>query len=109
MRFIHAAREFRPAWGPALHTIALYTSGEPQAMFVREADESVEIASSTSNPYLDYRELERALDEALRWQGQLPGFGHSVYTEGDPRFPVLYELFEELARESHFDARSAGR
>ncbi len=44
---------------------------------------------------------ERALDEALRWQGQLPGFGHSVYPEGDPRFPVLYELFEELADDGH--------
>ena len=32
---------------------------------------------------------ERALDETLRWQHRLPGFGHSVYRGTDPRFTVL--------------------
>jgi citrate synthase len=39
----------------------------------------------------------RALDDTLRWQGTLPGFGHTVYKNGDPRFVVLLELFERLA------------
>ena len=41
--------------------------------------------------------VERAVDEALRWQGHLPGFGHAVYRDGDPRAPVLLECFERLA------------
>jgi citrate synthase len=40
---------------------------------------------------------ERALDDTLRWQGVVPGFGHSVYTQGDVRFGVLLRLFEVLA------------
>ena len=43
------------------------------------------------------RRVERALDDTLRWQGVLPGFGHSVYKNGDARFTVLLELFERLA------------
>ncbi len=37
---------------------------------------------------------DRALNEILRWQGMLPGFGH---TEGDPRAGVLLERFDALA------------
>ncbi len=40
---------------------------------------------------------ERALDDTLRWQGILPGFGHTVYKHGDARFSVLFQLFEQLA------------
>ena len=40
---------------------------------------------------------ERALNDTLRWQGVLPGFGHSVYKRGDARYAVLIGLFEELA------------
>lgn len=43
---------------------------------------------------------EQALDDTLRWQGVLPGFGHSVYKQGDARFTVLLALFEEIARPS---------
>ena len=43
--------------------------------------------------------VEGALDQALRWQGLVPGFGHAVYRDGDPRYPVLAELFEALAPE----------
>ncbi len=39
---------------------------------------------------------ERALDETLRWQHRLPGFGHSVYTGDDPRFTVLRRLVNDL-------------
>jgi citrate synthase len=40
---------------------------------------------------------EQALNDTLRWQGVLPGFGHSVYKRGDARYAVLIDLFEELA------------
>jgi citrate synthase len=40
---------------------------------------------------------ERALDETLRWQGRLPGFGHTVYTERDPRYGVIESMVEQLA------------
>lgn len=41
--------------------------------------------------------VERALDDTLRWQRVLPGFGHTVYKHGDARFSVLLRLFEQLA------------
>ncbi len=34
----------------------------------------------------------RALNDALREQGRLPGFGHAVYKSGDPRFEPLLAL-----------------
>jgi citrate synthase len=39
---------------------------------------------------------ERALDDTLRWQHRLPGFGHTVYTGVDPRFTVLKGLVDDL-------------
>lgn len=47
--------------------------------------------------------VDRALGDALRWQGSLPGFGHVDYAEGDPRFKPLIGFFERLADD---DARS---
>ena len=38
----------------------------------------------------------RALNDTLREQGRLPGFGHSVYKSGDPRFAALLDLAEPL-------------
>ena len=38
-----------------------------------------------------------ALDDALRWQGLAPGFGHFVYEDGDPRFDALLPLVERFA------------
>jgi citrate synthase len=38
----------------------------------------------------------RALNDILREQGRLPGFGHSVYKSGDPRFGALLHLAEPL-------------
>jgi citrate synthase len=38
-----------------------------------------------------------AADKALRWMNVLPGFGHTVYTDGDPRAQPLLDLFEQLA------------
>ncbi len=39
---------------------------------------------------------ERALDETLRWQHRLPGFGHSIYQGDDPRFTVLKAMVDAL-------------
>ncbi len=41
--------------------------------------------------------VERAIDSTLRWQGSLPGFGHPLYSRGDPRFDVLISRIDELA------------
>jgi len=38
-----------------------------------------------------------ALNEALRQQGRLPGFGHAVYTDGDPRVAPMLDSFDRLA------------
>ena len=38
---------------------------------------------------------ERALDDTLRWQHRLPGFGHAVYRGDDPRFTVLKGLVDD--------------
>jgi citrate synthase len=45
--------------------------------------------------------VARALDDVLREHGRLPGFGHSVYKSGDPRFDALLALAEPLLREEH--------
>jgi len=37
-----------------------------------------------------------ALDDALKWQGLAPGFGHMLY-DADPRFDVLWSFVERLA------------
>ncbi len=38
----------------------------------------------------------RALNDVLREQGRLPGFGHTVYKSGDPRFDALLAQAEPL-------------
>jgi citrate synthase len=40
---------------------------------------------------------DRAIDDALRWQRLLPGFGHPVYRSGDPRLAVVLERVAEMA------------
>jgi citrate synthase len=40
--------------------------------------------------------VARALNDILRERGRLPGFGHTVYTHGDPRFDALLALAEPL-------------
>jgi len=41
--------------------------------------------------------VDRALNDALRWQQQLPGFGHAVYRGEDPRAAVLLQAVDEVA------------
>jgi citrate synthase len=40
---------------------------------------------------------EEAIEQSLRWQDQVPGFGHLVYDSGDPRCCVLLEEAEKVA------------
>ena len=73
MRFIHAVREFNQERGTSLHTIALFTDPDRDAMFVREADETVSLGPAhftdertgqAKSTYVDYDRLERALRAA---------------------------------------------
>jgi citrate synthase len=41
-----------------------------------------------------------ALDDALRWQGLVPGFGHGAYPQGDPRCAALLDPVLALAGDS---------
>jgi len=43
--------------------------------------------------------VPRALNDVLREQGKLPGFGHAVYKSGDARFDALRALAEPLLSE----------
>ncbi|MBJ8348969.1 biotin carboxylase N-terminal domain-containing protein, partial [Antrihabitans sp. YC2-6] len=62
VRLIRAVRELNAEHNQGIRTIALHTEAERRAMFVRQADESVTLrATGTGSPYLDHKELERAL------------------------------------------------
>ncbi|NND75098.1 MAG: ATP-grasp domain-containing protein [Ilumatobacter sp.] len=65
MRLINAVRELRYEQGVDLRTIALHTTAERTAMFVRDADEAVCIDAGrppdAGSPYLDLGALEQAL------------------------------------------------
>jgi acetyl/propionyl-CoA carboxylase alpha subunit/acetyl-CoA carboxylase carboxyltransferase component len=70
VRLIRAVRELNLEHGWGVRTIALHTEVERSAMFVRDADEAVLIGGE--RPYLDHRELERALrasDADAAWVG----------------------------------------
>jgi citrate synthase len=41
----------------------------------------------------------RALNDVLRWHNRLPGFGHMIYRERDPRFDALWALAAPLLSE----------
>jgi citrate synthase len=45
----------------------------------------------------EHHGVEQALDDTLRWQRVLPGFGHPVYKNGDARFEALLTLFNQMA------------
>ncbi len=42
--------------------------------------------------------VPRAVNDQLQEHAALPGFGHTVYTNGDPRFRPLLELAEDALR-----------
>jgi acetyl/propionyl-CoA carboxylase alpha subunit/acetyl-CoA carboxylase carboxyltransferase component len=93
MRFIHAAREFNHEHGTALRTIALFTDPDRNAMFVREADETVCLGSANTldlntgqfkSRYTDYESLARALT-SVRAEAVWVGWGfvaeHAAFAE----------------------------
>ncbi len=85
MRLIHAVREINAAGAGPIQTVALHTTGEANAMFVREADLSYDLGPASARPYLDLAVLEKALLETgadAAW----PGWG---FVAEDPSFVDL--------------------
>jgi len=86
VRLIRAVRELNLELGSGIRTIALHTEAERGAMFVREADEAVVIASDGDpGPYLDHGELERALRDSAA-DAAWVGWG---FVAEDPAFAEL--------------------
>src|SRR3978361_665981 len=87
MRPPPAVRELSAAGGPDdyVQTVALHTSGEANAMFVREADLSYDLGPAASRPYVDLAVLERALLETGA-DAVWPGWG---FVAEDPAFVDL--------------------
>ena len=85
MRLIHAVREINAAGAGPIQTVALHTTGEAHAMFVREADLSYDLGPASARPYLDLAVLEKALQDTgadAAW----PGWG---FVAEDPSFVDL--------------------
>jgi acetyl/propionyl-CoA carboxylase alpha subunit len=66
VRFVRGVRDFNRAHGAGIRTVALFAGDDRRALFVREADEAVELTSSGPNasrrtPYADYGAIERAI------------------------------------------------
>jgi citrate synthase len=60
-------------------------------------------ASETAHALLVHAErngVGAALDQTLRWQGSVPGFGHVLYRSVDPRFEALVARLDDLASPS---------
>src|SRR5512143_473396 len=105
MRLIHAVRELNREAGDdaaPLRTIALFTAPDRRAMFVREADEAVDLGAATfvderdgerKSSYLDYRRLEQAL-VAARADAAWVGWGfvaeHAAFAELCQRLGIVF-------------------
>ncbi len=87
MRLLHAVRELN-ASGDAddyVQTVALHTTGEANAMFVREADLSYDLGPAANRPYVDLAVLEQALLDTGA-DAVWPGWG---FVAEDPNFVDL--------------------
>ena len=89
MRLIHAVRDLNAQArdGHRIETIALHTSGERRAMFVRESDTAYDLGPAAARPYLNHALLEQALRDTgadAAWVGW--GF-----VAEDPTFAELCE------------------
>ncbi|RMI35363.1 ATP-binding protein [Nocardia stercoris] len=86
-RLIHAVREINAArvGSAPIRTIALHTTGERQATFVREADEAYDIGPAAERPYLNLGVLEQAL-RATGAEAAWVGWG---FVAEDPAFAEL--------------------
>ena len=85
MRLIHAVRDLNAAGEDPIQTVALHTTGEATAMFVREADLAYDLGPASNRPYVDLAVLERALLNTgadAAW----PGWG---FVAEDPAFVDL--------------------
>ena len=85
MRLLHAVRELNAAGGEHVQTVALHTTGEATAMFVREADLSYDLGPASARPYVDLAVLERALLDTGA-DAVWPGWG---FVAEDPAFVDL--------------------
>src|SRR4051795_1596402 len=85
MRLLHAVRELNAAGGDYVQTVALHTTGEATAMFVREADLSYDLGPAANRPYVDLAVLERALLDTGA-DAVWPGWG---FVAEDPNFVDL--------------------
>ncbi len=87
MRLLHAVRELNAAGDPAdyVQTVALHTTGEANAMFVREADLSYDLGPAANRPYVDLAVLEQALLDTGA-DAVWPGWG---FVAEDPNFVDL--------------------
>src|SRR4051794_6502483 len=85
MRLLHAVRELNAAGGEHVQTVALHTTGEATAMFVREADLSYDLGPAANRPYVDLAVLERALLDTGA-DAVWPGWG---FVAEDPAFVDL--------------------
>src|SRR5680860_1180523 len=87
MRLIHAVRDLNLGGEGPVETVALFTSSESNAMFVREADMAFSLGPASARPYLDLAVLERALCE-IGADAVWPGWG---FLAEDPTFVDLCE------------------
>ena len=85
MRLIHAVRDINAAGDAVIETVALHTTNEARAMFVREADLSYDLGPAAARPYVDLAVLERALTESGA-DAVWPGWG---FMAEDPAFVDL--------------------
>lgn len=87
MRLIHAVRELNAEHPerPAIEVIALHTTGEAHAMFVREADIAHDLGPAGTRPYIDMARLEQALVQT-RADAAWVGWG---FVAEDPAFADL--------------------
>src|SRR3954469_15167484 len=85
MRLLHAVRELNAAGGEHVQTVALHTTGEATAMFVREADLSYDLGPAANRPYVDLAVLEQALLDTGA-DAVWPGWG---FVAEDPAFVDL--------------------
>jgi len=86
MRLIRAVRELNAEHGSDTRVLSLHTEAERRATFVRAADEAVVLRETgDGSPYLDHRELARALHTG-RADAAWVGWG---FVAEDPAFAEL--------------------
>ncbi|MBN2509946.1 MAG: ATP-grasp domain-containing protein [Spirochaetales bacterium] len=70
LRFIRAVREYNDLYGTEMETVALYTDVEENALFVKMADDEVQLSSlqgypgKQKSPYLDHDLMLSAIEKA---------------------------------------------